>query len=236
MEFMIAGAIAELMSLAVAAKKTLFSSFKTPAMRLNGKKQKVAIYIHGGMFAPPQSYSFWQSYLARHIRPRTHVNLPRGVVWHHSHLEPYLASAPYDESMQEIHIGHSMGGFISLMRLYDEQALQSDRILKVILVGTPLNPEHLHPLVVRTIVRLLAGVNPRLLPPRLQQIQDVRQNGTIAKKVAIIASSKDVLFPPKACYLEGADYREVKNTTHVGMAHDVDTCKTACSIINSALR
>lgn len=186
-----------------------------------------AVHIHGGTGAGPGLYHPWKNFLLSHLDNPPEVYLPRRVIVRASHLPNYIDLVPNNPDTLEIHLGHSVGGLICLMRL----VTRPECIARVILVGTPVRPEYIHPWATKYVVRSVLRINAEALPDYLESLKVILSHPDLLAKITVISSPGDKFFPPKACVIKGAEYVKLQNCSHVGFIYREEALQAIGAIV-----
>ena len=193
--------------------------------------QDVSIHIHGGTGAGPGLYHPWRNFLLSYLHNPPPIHLPRRIIFRARHLPHYDALIPTDNETSEVHIGHSVGGLVCLRRL----VLYPEKVLRVILVATPVNPEHIHPWASEYIVKGILGIHAEALPVYLESLKVILQNPAMQRRITVISSEGDKFFPPEACFIPGAEHKEVPECSHIGFAYKERAKETIGNTVNTAI-
>ncbi|MEK7151031.1 MAG: alpha/beta hydrolase, partial [Patescibacteria group bacterium] len=194
-------------------------------------QQGVAIHIHGGTGAGPGLYHPWRNFLLSSLYDPPPIHLPRRIIFRAAHLPRYDELIPTEAETAEIHIGHSVGGLVCLRRL----VLHPEKVLRVILVGTPVNPEYIHPWAAEYIVKRILGIHAAALPTYLESLKTILEDPTLQKKITVISSDGDKFFPPEACFIPGAEYVEVPNCSHIGFVNKKEAKEAIGNTVDTAI-
>lgn len=199
-------------------------SWNLPNLQCNSD---FSIHIHGGALSKPVVYNPWRNFLLTHLQNPPPVYLPRRMIVRASGLAKYSALIPENRGELEIHAGHSGGGFISLRHL----ATHFEHVARVILVGVPVNAKYVHPLAKEVVGRRIFGINAETPPEYLESLKMIFSCPDMLAKITVISSPGDKFFPPEACYIAGAEYKSVRDCSHVGFIYKEEALQAIHSVV-----
>jgi hypothetical protein len=179
------------------------------------KRDDVEIYIDGGAFADP-SFSYpLMHHLEETLLQAPTIHPPHGILRHINDLEKYqersYTTAQQNPHRKRIRCGYSLGGIPALIDLVEHP----DDVLGVILTATPLQVDCVSRQIRTSFIEGILGINVRYLPPRLETLKMIYTDPLILRKIFVLTSMGDHLFPPAACIIPGAAYELLESQRHI---------------------